>query len=119
MGMNREIISLSDALFSKVQQRVLALIFGHSERSFYTLEIVRNVRSGVGAVTRELSKLEQSGLVSVERIGNQKHYRANHAAPIFEELRGLVERPSAWPSRSRNLSNPMRTGSRAPSCSAP
>jgi predicted nucleotidyltransferase len=92
MGMNRDAISLSDALFSKVQQRVLALIFGHSERSFYTLEIVRNVRSGVGAVTRELSKLEQSGLVSVERIGNQKHYRANHAAPIFEELRGLVEK---------------------------
>jgi predicted nucleotidyltransferase len=92
MGMNPEIVGLSDALFSKVQQRVLALIFGHPERSFYTSEIMRNVHSGVGAVERELSKLERSGLVSVERIGNQKHYRANHAAPIFEELRGLVEK---------------------------
>jgi predicted nucleotidyltransferase len=92
MGMNSEIVSLSDALFSKVQQRVLALIFGHPERSFYTSEIIRNVDSGVGAVERELSKLERSGLVSVERVGNQKHYRANHAAPIFEELRGLVEK---------------------------
>ena len=71
---------------------MLALIFTHPERSFYTSEIVRNVRSGVGAVERELSKLERSGLVSVERIGNQKHYRANRAAPIFEELRGLVEK---------------------------
>jgi predicted nucleotidyltransferase len=53
---------------------------------------MRNVRSGVGAVERELSKLERSGLVSVERIGNQKHYRANQAAPIFEDLRGLVEK---------------------------
>ena len=53
---------------------------------------MRNVHSGVGAVERELSKLERSGLVSVERIGNQKHYRANQAAPIFEELRGLVEK---------------------------
>jgi hypothetical protein len=52
----------------------------------------RNVCSGVGAVQRELSKLERSGLVSVERIGNQKHYRANQAAPIFEELRGLIEK---------------------------
>jgi predicted nucleotidyltransferase len=85
-------ISLSDALFSKVQQRVLALIFTRPERSFYISEIVRSVRSGVGAVQRELSKLERSGLVSVERIGNQKHYRANRAAPIFEELRGLVEK---------------------------
>jgi predicted nucleotidyltransferase len=92
MGTNSEVMSLSDALFSKVQQRVLALIFGHPERSFYTSEIMRNVNSGVGAVERELSKLERSGLVSVERIGNQKHYRANPAAPIFAELRGLVEK---------------------------
>src|SRR6516165_8894880 len=92
MGTMRRAIGLSNALFSKVQQRVLALIFGHPERSFYTSEIVRKVRSGVGAVERELSKLERSGLVSVERIGNQKHYRANQAAPIFEDLRGLVEK---------------------------
>jgi len=87
-----QILGLSNALFAKVQQRVLALIFGHPERSFYTSEIVRNVQSGVGAVQRELSKLQRSGLVSVHRIGNQKHYRANQAAPIFEELRGLVEK---------------------------
>jgi len=86
----KEDISLSSALFSNVQQRVLALIFGHPERSFYTSEIVRNVRSGTGAVERELARLERSGLVSTERIGNQKHYRANRASPIFEELHRLV-----------------------------
>jgi len=85
-----EAISLSNALFSKVQQRVLALIFGHPERSFYTSEIVRNVHSGTGAVERELSRLERSGLVSVQRIGNQKHYQANHDSPIFQELQSLV-----------------------------
>jgi predicted nucleotidyltransferase len=90
MGMTMEAISLSNALFSKVQQRVLALIFGHPERSFYTSEIVRAVDSGTGAVERELSRLQRSGLVSVQRIGNQKHYRANHDCPIFEELQSLV-----------------------------
>lgn len=89
-GVDMPNTSLSNALFSKVQQRVLALIFGNPERSFYTLEIVRNVNSGRGAVERELARLEQSGLVSTERIGNQKHYRANRDAPIFEELRGIV-----------------------------
>jgi len=83
---------LSNALFSKVQQRVLALIFSHPERSFYSSEIIRHVNSGVGAVERELSKLEGSGLVSVERIANRKHYRANPHTPIYEELRGLVEK---------------------------
>ena len=83
MGMPHA-VSPSNALFAKVQQRVLALIFTHPERSFYASEIIRRVNSGVGAVERELSKLERSGLVSVECIGNQKHYRANQAAPIFE-----------------------------------
>jgi predicted nucleotidyltransferase len=96
-----ETVSLSNALFSKVQQRVLALIFGHPERSFYTSEIVRSVHSGTGAVERELSRLQGSGLVSVERIGNQKHYRANHASPIFEELQRLV-------AKTVGLSEPLR-----------
>jgi predicted nucleotidyltransferase len=82
--------SLSSALFSNVQQRVLALIFGNPQRSFYTSEILRTVDSGTGAVARELSRLQQSGLVSVQRIGNQKHYRANHDSPIYRELRGLI-----------------------------
>src|SRR5205807_4899219 len=99
--MRMEAVSISNALFSKVQQRVLALIFGHPERSFYTSEIVRTVRSGTGAVERELSRLERSGLVSVERIGNQKHYRAHHQSPIFAELRGLV-------SKTLGLAGPIR-----------
>src|SRR5437763_2167184 len=95
MGMMPDSIGLSDALFSKVQQRVLALIFGHPERSFYTSEIIRTVRSGTGAVERELSRLEGSGLVSAERIGNQKHYRANRESPVFPELLGLVSKTLA------------------------
>jgi predicted nucleotidyltransferase len=85
-----EAVSISNALFSKVQQRVLALIFGHPERSFYTSEIVRRIDSGTGAVERELSRLQRSGLVSVERIGNQKHFRANRESPVFAELQSLV-----------------------------
>jgi predicted nucleotidyltransferase len=92
MGMILDPVGISDALFSKVQQRVLALIFGHPDRSFYTSEIIRTVRSGRGAVERELSRLELSGLVSAERIGNQKHYRANPDSPVFPELHSLVSK---------------------------
>jgi predicted nucleotidyltransferase len=92
MGRMPEEIGLSDALFSKVQQRVLATLFGHPERSFYTSEILRLVGSGVGAVQRELSRLHRCGLVNVEHVGSQKHYRANPDTPIFDELRGLVDK---------------------------
>jgi hypothetical protein len=88
--MKDQFISLSDALFSKVQGRVLGLLFGNSERSFYANELFRLAGSGTGAGVRELAKLSASGLVTVNKIGNQKHYQANREAPIFEELRGIV-----------------------------
>ena len=39
---------------------------------------------------RELAKLAGSGLLTVTKVGNQKHYQANANAPVFAELRGLV-----------------------------
>ncbi len=96
-----EPLNLSSALFSNVQRRVLALIFGHPERSYYLSEIVRNIGSGTGAVDRELSRLERSKLVLVKRIGNQKHYRANEASPIFDELKSIMLKTSG-------LSEPLK-----------
>ncbi len=83
-------VDLADALFTKVQQRVLGLLFGNPERSFYANEIIALAQSGTGAVQRELARLQSSGLVTVQQIGRQKHYQANRASPVFEELRGLV-----------------------------
>ncbi|MCE3254336.1 MAG: hypothetical protein K0Q67_3356, partial [Cellvibrio sp.] len=88
MGTNRT--GLADALFSKVQQQVLGLLFVNAQRSFYTNEIVRFVGSGVGVVQRELEKLAESELITIQKIGNQKHYQANPDTPIFSELRSIM-----------------------------
>jgi predicted nucleotidyltransferase len=82
--------SLADALFTKTQQRVLGLLFGNPGRSFYSNEVVRLSGIGNGTVQRELASLVGSGLVTAGLIGNQKHYQANRAAPIFEELHGIA-----------------------------
>jgi hypothetical protein len=83
-------ISISDSLFSKTQQKVLALVFLNADRSFYLNEIVRHAQAGKGAVQREISKLETAGLVTVNQHGNQKHFKANPDSPIFVELRSLI-----------------------------
>jgi predicted nucleotidyltransferase len=84
--------SLADALFSTTQQRLLGLLFGQSDRSFYATELIALAGAGSGAVQRELARLEQSGLVTVRRIGTQKHYQANADSPIYEELRGIARK---------------------------
>ena len=81
---------MANALFSKVRQRVLAVLFGNPGRSFYANEVIALAQSGTGAVQRELATLSEAGLLTVRRQGNQKHYQANAEAPIFTELRGLV-----------------------------
>ena len=82
--------SLADVLFTRTQQRVLALLFGQPSRSFFASELIQLAGSGSGAVQRELKRLAASGLVTVTRIGKQKHFQANPASPVFEELRSLV-----------------------------
>lgn len=84
--------SLADALFSGTQQRVLGLVFGQPERSFYATELIGLTGAGSGAVQRELARLSQSGLVTVRRVGNQKHYRANPDSPIFAELCSIAQK---------------------------
>ena len=82
--------SLIDALFPKVRQRVLAILLGAPDRSFYANEVIALAQSGTGAVERELARLSNAGLLTVTRQGNQKHYQANAQAAIFPELRTLV-----------------------------
>ena len=81
---------MASALFPKVRQRVLAVLFGNPNRSFYANELIALAQSGTGAVQRELATLSEAGLLTVKRQGNQKHYQANADAPVFAELRGLV-----------------------------
>lgn len=82
--------SLADALFTKTQQRVLRVFFGHPERSFYASQLIRDAGTGSGAAQRELARLEESGLIVARRIGHQKHYQANAASPLYSELRNIV-----------------------------
>lgn len=94
-------VGIADALFTKVQQRVLGILFGNTERSFYAQEVIALAASGSGAVQRELARLEGAGLVTVSRVGRQKHYQANPAAPVFAELRSLILKTSG-------LAEPLR-----------
>jgi predicted nucleotidyltransferase len=84
--------NLASALFSATQLRVLGLLFGQPDRSFFATELINLVGAGSGVVQRELARLADSELVTVTRVGTQKHYQANRESPIFEELSGLIRK---------------------------
>lgn len=85
-------IAIADTLFTKTQQRVLSLLYGKPDKTFYTTEIIRFAGMGRGTITRELDRLVSSGLVSVSQQGNQRHYSANSDNPVYEELTGIIRK---------------------------
>lgn len=101
MGTKPNPSGLADALFSATQQRVLGVLFGQPDRSFYARELIALVEGGSGAIQRELARLERSGLITATRRGSQKHYQANPDTPIFDELCGIAVKTSG-------LAEPLR-----------
>src|ERR1041384_364745 len=104
---------LASALFTPVQQRVLGLLFGQPERTFQSAEVIRLAGSGTGAVHRQLSRLEASGLVTVERSGNQKFYRARVDSPIYAELTSIVAKTVGVAAPIRQALSQFRRGIKA------
>lgn len=102
--------SLADALFTTTQQRVLALLFGQPSRSFFARELIKTTGSGSGAVQRELKRLVSSGLVTVKRIGRQKHFQANPDCPVFDELCTMVRKTVAMVEPIRQALAPLAEG---------
>ena len=92
---------VADALFTSTQQKVLAILFGQPDRSFFATELISLAGAGSGAVQRELARLSESGLLTVRKIGNQKHFQANHESPIFNEVQQIV-------SKTFGLSGPLK-----------
>src|SRR3972149_7497717 len=74
--------SLADAIFTRTQQRVLGVLFGQPERSFYASELIRLARTGSGAAQRELARLEGNGLVTTRRAGDPKAQHGQSHAPL-------------------------------------
>ncbi|MCY4420858.1 MAG: nucleotidyltransferase domain-containing protein [Gammaproteobacteria bacterium] len=81
-----------DHVFNKTQRRILTLIFNNPGESFYTNELIRMVDTGSNAVSKELKRFKQSGILTAEKRGNQVHYQANQNSPIYKELYSLIRK---------------------------
>lgn len=83
---------LARALFTTTRQRILGLLYGHPDRSFYTNEIIRLTGMGVATIKRELDRMTAAEILILRRQGNQRHYQANPDCPLFKELRSITRK---------------------------
>jgi predicted nucleotidyltransferase len=81
---------LGDVLFGRNRGKVLGLLLGNPDRSYYLREIAAAIGTKPGTIAPELALLDRLGLLVSKRIGNQLFYRADQESPIFKELQALV-----------------------------
>ncbi len=83
---------LTGALFGKTRRAILSLLLGHADEAFYLRQIVRATGVGLGPAQRELKQLADAGVVRRSVLGRKVYYQADRGSPLFEELKGLIDR---------------------------
>lgn len=90
MGTDAKEHTGSRGLFGNTRSALLAILYGHTDQSFYVRQLDRAVGTGHGALQRELKTLTGLGLIVRKAQGNQVLYQANSQGPIFSEIKSLV-----------------------------
>jgi predicted nucleotidyltransferase len=88
---------LDTVLLGKTRSALLREMFLNPDRRLSFNELVRRVKSGDGAVARELRTLIDAGLVAEQREGNQRFLSARRDSPVFGELKAFLTKASGAP----------------------
>ena len=96
------------ALFrSRVRAKLISHLFANPSKRFFARQLEGILNESQGNISRELSRLQSLGIISVEREGRQKFYKANDECPIFAELRGIVIKTTGLADVLRNVLAPL------------
>jgi uncharacterized protein len=79
-----------EVLFGKTRRAILALLLGSPDESFYLRQIERQIRTGLGAVQRELKQLTDSAILKRNVSGRQVYFQADRSSPLFNDLQNLI-----------------------------
>jgi len=79
-------------LFGAYRRDALALLLLHPEESLHVREIARAIGKAPGTLLRELNALAGAGVLTRKPVGNQVHFQANPACPIYEDLRSILKK---------------------------
>jgi predicted nucleotidyltransferase len=104
MGLPADLASL---LFGAYRREVLALLLLHPDASLHVREIARLTGKVPGTLLRELNQLADAGVLSRRPVGNQVHFQANPACPIYDELRSILKKTSGLADVLRQALEPL------------
>jgi predicted nucleotidyltransferase len=81
---------LEALLGSKLRAKVLGWLFSHPDERYFVRQLTALLKEDSTNVSRELARLEKTGILVSTTEGRQKYYQANRQSPLFNELHGLM-----------------------------
>lgn len=81
-----------DSLFPSVRQGLLAATLTRPEKWWYLSELAEFLHTRPSSLQRELTSLQQSGILQQRKDGRRTYFKAETRSPIFRELRGIFEK---------------------------
>ena len=103
---------------SKTRAKLLRLFFESPEKSFYVREMTRVIDEQINSVRRELSNLENIGIIKSETFDNKIYYSANGKHPFTRPLTEIFSKKissarqdikvSTWEEYSRPVKNYLK-----------
>jgi len=86
--------NLSDFITSRVRAKLLEEFLVNPKEMLYVRQLTRQVKEEINAVRRELSHLQEAGIVKSEKRGNRLYYQANPSYLFSPELIAIVAKIS-------------------------
>ena len=81
---------LNKLFTSKTRVKILTLFLMNPDTELFIREISRRIDENINAVRRELSNLENIGLLISKNKGNMKYYTINKDFSIYPELKSII-----------------------------
>lgn len=81
---------LENILGSKLRAKVLGWLFTHPDERYFVRQLTSLLGEDSTNVSRELARLERTGILISSSEGKQKYYQANQKSPIFNELHMMI-----------------------------
>jgi predicted nucleotidyltransferase len=103
-------VDVGSLLFGTYRKGVLALLLLHPEQSLHVRQLARVLDKPAGTLLRELNALADAGVLVRKPFGNQVHFQANPACPVFEELRGILKKTVGVADVLREALAPLASG---------
>jgi len=93
-----------DKIFgSRIRAKLIGWLFSHTEEIFFVSQLAELLDEKNASISRELSRLNQAGILLSIRQGKRRLFRANPSFLFFPELKRLVQKTVGVPGQLCHL----------------